>query len=101
VQRYAVLAGLRDLGLHLPRPVDRSGAQLGEPEPAALVETERVHVVVRGGEPYLAAAVAARRADRGLDEQRSDPGAAVDGVEGDDLEHVADDLVGQQPGNPA
>ena len=64
VQRDAVVAGPRDLGLLLPGPVDRARPQLGEPEPAALVEAERVDVVVGGGEPDLAAAVVPRRAGR-------------------------------------
>jgi hypothetical protein len=50
VQRDAVVAGPRDLRLLLPGAVDRARPQLGQPEPAALVEPERVDVVVGGGE---------------------------------------------------
>jgi hypothetical protein len=62
VQRDAVVAGPRDLRLLLAGKVDRARPQLGQPEPAALVEPERVDVVVGGGEPDLAAAEAPRRA---------------------------------------
>src|SRR5260370_3915107 len=51
VQRDAVVSDPRDLGFLLPGPVDRARSQLGEPEPAALVEAERVDVVVRRGAP--------------------------------------------------
>ena len=47
VQRDAVVAGPRDLRLLLPGTVDRARPQFGQPEPAALVEPERVDVVVR------------------------------------------------------
>src|SRR5579875_2900535 len=93
VQRDAVIAHRRDLGLALPGPVHGTGPQLGQPEAAALVEPERVDVVVGGGEPDLAAPAAARLADGGLDEQRADAGPALDGVERDDLQHVAENLV--------
>ena len=101
VQRDAVVADPRDLGLLLPGAVDRARPQLGEPEPAALVETERVNVVVGGGEPDLAAAEVPRRARRGVDEQGPDADPALDGVERDDLEHVAHQLVGEQADHPA
>ncbi len=43
------------LGFLLAGLVDRAGPELGQPEAAALVEAERVDVVVGGGEPDLAA----------------------------------------------
>jgi hypothetical protein len=84
VQRDAVVADPRDLRLLLPGPVDRARPQLGQPEPAALVEPERVDVVVGGGEPDLAAAEVPGGAGRGLDEQGPDAGPALDRVQRDD-----------------
>ena len=101
VQRDAVVADPRDLGLLLPGAVDRARPQLGEPEPAALVEAERVDVVVGGGKPDLAAAEVPRRAGRGLDEQGPDADPALDGVERDDLERVLYQLVCEQAHHPA
>src|SRR5580704_11819789 len=101
VEGDAVVADPGDLRLVLPGLVDRAGAEFGHPEAAALVEAERIDVVVGGGEADLAAAEAPRLAHGGLDEHGPDPGATVDGVERDDLEHGADELVGEQAGNPA
>src|SRR5579859_585843 len=96
VEGDAVVAGPRDLRLLLPGTVDRARPQLGEPEPAALVEPQRVDVVVGGGEPDLVTAEVARGAGRGLDEQRPDAGPALDRIERDDLQHVPDQLVGEE-----
>src|SRR5260370_25776758 len=101
MERDAVVAGPGDLRLALPGLVDRGGPELGHPEAGAVVEAERGDVVVGGGEADLVAAEASRLAHGGLDEHGPDPGAAVDGVEGDDLEHGAGQLVGEQPGDPA
>ena len=101
VEGDAVVAGPRDLRLLLPGTVDRARPQLGEPEPAALVEPQRVDVVVGGGEPDLAAAEVPRGAGRGLDEQRPDADPALDRVERDDLQHVPDQLVGEQADDAA
>ena len=100
VQRDAVVAGPRDLRLLQPGAVDRTRPQLGQPEPAALVEPERVDVVVGGGEPDLAAAEAPRRARRGLDEHGSDADPALDGVQRDDLQYLPLHLVGEQADDP-
>ncbi len=100
-ERDAVVADPGDLGLPLPGPVHRAGAQFGQPEPAALVEAERVDVVVRGGEPDLLAPEPPRAADGRLDQQRPDAAAALDGVERDDLEDVPEQPVGQEPDDPA
>src|SRR5271166_6613240 len=51
VKRDAVVADPGDLGFLLAGLVDRAGPELGQPEAAALVEAERVDVVVGGGEP--------------------------------------------------
>ena len=40
-------------------------------------------------------------ADGRLDEQGSDPGATFDGVERDDLQHVARNVIGEQAGQAA
>src|SRR5260370_18976711 len=101
MERDAVVAGPGDLRLALPGLVDRGGPELGHPEAAALVEAERVDVVVGGGEADLVAAEASRLAHGGLDEHGPDPGAAVGGVEGDDLGPCAGQLVGEQPRHPA
>src|ERR1700749_2558806 len=101
VQRDAVVAGARELGVLLPGSGAAAGPQRGHPEPAALGEPERVDVVVGGGEPDLAAAELARRAGRGLDEHGPDADPALDGGERDDLEHVARHLVGGQADDPA
>jgi len=101
MQRDAVVADARDLRLLLPGPVDRARPQLGEPEPAALVEAQRVDVVVGGGKPDLAAAGVARRVGRGVDEHGPDADPALDGVERDDLEHVPHHLVGEQADDAA
>src|SRR6185437_9160808 len=100
VQRDAVVAGPRDLRLLQPGTVDRARPQLGQPEPAALVEPERVDVVVGGGEPDLAAAEAPRCARRGLDEHGPDADPALDGVERDDLQYLPLHLVGEQADDP-
>src|ERR1700754_3433090 len=100
VQRGAVVAGARDLRLFQPGTVDRARPQLGQPESAALVEPERVDVVVRRGEPDLAAAEVPRRVRRGLDEHGPDAYPALDGVERDDLEHIPLHLVGEQADDP-
>ena len=98
-ERDTVVADLGDLRLVLPGPVDLAGPELGQPEATALVEAERVDVVVGGGEPDLAAAETARLGHHGLDEHGPDPGAAVQRVERDDLQRVgAEQLVGEQPG---
>src|ERR1035437_1110077 len=61
VERDAVVPRPRDLGLFQPGPVHRAGPQLRQPEPAALVEAERVDVVVGGGGVDLVAAEVPRR----------------------------------------
>ena len=53
------------------------------------------------GEADLVAAERSRLAHGGLDEHGPDPGATVDGVERDDLKHGVDQLVGEQPDDPA
>ncbi len=100
-ERDAVVAGSRDLRLLPPGPVDGARPQFGQPEPAALVEAQRVDVVVRRGQPDFPAAGAAGRLHRGLDEQRADTGTALDRVQRDDLQHLAGDVVGEQADQPA
>src|SRR6516162_8944366 len=101
VKRDAVVTDPGNLRLALPGLVDGAGPEFGQPEAAALVEAERVDVVVGGGEPDLAAAEQPRLAHGGLDEHGPDPSPAVDGVERDDLQAGAGQLVGEEPDHPA
>src|SRR5690349_20304643 len=101
VEGDAVVAGPGDLRFLLPGAVDRARPQLGEPEPAALVEPQRVDVVVGRGEPDFTAVEVPRGAGRGLDEQRPDADPALDRVERDDLQGVPDQLVGEKADDAA
>ena len=85
-QRDPVVADRRDLGLQRrPALVDRARVQRGEAEPAALVEAQRVDVVVGGDQPQARAA----RRDGGVPHRREERGARAAprpaGVQGEHL----------------
>src|SRR5207302_7672775 len=88
-QRDAVGADRGDQRLEPARLVQRVTAQGGEVERPALVEAQRVEVVVGRGEQDPYAAVFAGGAQRGLQEQRTDACRPAERVDRDDLQRLA------------
>ena len=92
----------RDLGLQAcAAVVDRTGVQGRQPEAAALVEAQRVDVVVGGDQPHAGAAGVACDAPHRIDERG--PGAAEPplGVQRQDLARRPVDHVRQDAGEPS
>ena len=73
------------------------GRTAAEPKPAALIEAERVQVVVRGGQPHDPVALLARGSDGRVQQQRPDAGVRRFRVDGDDLAALAVAAVGDVP----
>lgn len=87
---------LRDGGLVVATFDHRVGPQLGETEPAPLVEAERVEIFVGGAEPQFAHAQRCQSANERLDEGRADAVLGLQGVEQDQLGAIARDLVDRE-----
>nr|WP_235032459.1 hypothetical protein [Actinacidiphila yanglinensis] len=100
MQGDAVLAAQRDGRLHRSRLVHRPGGDIDDPQPTALVEPQRVQVVVRGDQPD--ASHAGLPGDPGGSGQQgtADAPAPHDRVQRHDLQFLVRDGVGEQADDP-
>ena len=92
----------RDLGLQpLSARIDRARTKLCKPEPAPLVEPQRINVVVRRDHPQPPAAGVPRELLHRRKKRRSGPGEPNSGMQGQDFAGVTIDRVRRRPDQSA